>query len=374
MLTSKDHERWQNDWLNSSAAAVQKRMLFVQRRTAIERLHLSRAVELIRAGRERLVKDYAYIFSDQLQPDSSVATTPHLERLLQLALQPNQHGKPDPQRWFEAIGLFDQAISVAQIEMKDSTEAVGHDLDALIDLLRTTVFEDGFEKIVIYAYHDPKNGYGVKEEDIGVDRLLHREGFVRRKANMTCRRVHNDGIAYMHHRIKDPFRVWLKVQRQIIDGRANPFEINDRCGLMFVVPNVGDLEKLSLAIVEVLVSHGAKEDELLEMNHMTGTRMDAHNIQSSTEYKLAKAIIQWRGRKFEFQFMTFHDYYTSLRSLHDSNHELYKLRQAMNIYLPLLWPEKIYGVEWQNPKIRHLLKEWKIAQLGWRVSGAEDIF
>lgn len=361
---------WRKDWFSLDANVIEKRLAYLQRTSSLERFHLTQAVITIRYGRERLLDHYAYVYADQLAPDSSVGSTPHLDRLLELAVKNGENRQPDPQRWFEALSLFDQAVAVSRIENEDPYEKIGRDLDSLIDFLRDRLFVGGFEKIDVYSYHDPNNGYTVHSGDVSIDRPLTRTGLTRRKSRMTCRRLANNHIAYMHHRIKDPFQTLLKMHRQQIERRVkNPFNINDRCGLMFAVPTVEELQELALNLLEILITDHAVEIEPLEMNHETDHRVDVHNQQSSVRYKVAKMLVEWRGRKFEFQFVTFPDYFTSLRSFLESNHELYKLRQAMNYFLPLIWPECIYEVDWSNPHVRHTLRTWKEAQLGWRVNG-----
>lgn len=361
---------WRKDWFSLDAKVIEKRLAYLHRASSLERFHLTQAVTIIRYGRERLLDHYAYVYADQLAPDSSVGSTPHLDRLLELAVKNGENNQPDPQRWFEALSLFDQAIAVSRIESEDPYEKIGRDLDTLIDFLRDRFFVGGFEKIDVYSYHDPNDGYTVHTGDVSIDRPLTRPGLTRRKSRMTCRRLANDRIAYMHHRIKDPFQTWLKMYRQQLERREkNPFFINDRCGLMFVVPSVDELQDIALCLLELLIVNGATEIEPLEMNHQTDHRADIQNHHSSARYKAAKMLVDWEGRRFEFQFVTFPDYFTSARSLLDSNHELYKLRQAMNYFLPLIWPECVYEMDWNNPQIRHTLRSWKEAQLGWRVNG-----
>lgn len=366
----------QGDWLCIHPEAIGSRRKFLDRSLSRELSYYTRAVQTLRHGRERLVRGFADVYFDQLELDSSVATTSNLGRLLDLSMRPGKNFEPDPQRWFESLSRFDQAVSIAQIEMRDSHESLDRDMNDLLDFLSKQLFVDGFEKIEIYCYHDPKIDYRVRAEDIGIGHHLSRPGLVRRKTDLTCRKTVLDEVAYIRHRIKDPFETWLKMQRQIGDPeKVDPFAVNDRCGLTFIVESVENLQDIALKLVEILLEDpkdNGKEIEPLDTNYGSQKAVDTNNHHSSVGYKAAKTLMEWRGRVFEFQFLTFQDYFSIKRSLLDTNHDLYRLRQALDFFLPLLWPKEIYDIDWANPSVRGTLRQWKIAQLGWRVNGKEN--
>jgi hypothetical protein len=365
----------QNDWLCVHDEAIDRRRLFLKRALSYEHDHYTRAVSTLRHGRERLIRGFADVYFDQLELDSSVATTSSLDRLLELAVRPGKNEQPDPQRWFEALSRFDQAVSIAQIEMHDSHESLDRDMNDLLDFLSERLFVDGFEKIEVYCYHDPKSDYRVHAEDIGIGHHLSRPGLVRRKTDLTCRKTVLNEVAYIRHRIKDPFETWLKMQRQICDpGKTDPYVVNDRCGLTFIVESMSHLHDIALKLVEILLDDPrdcGEEIEPLDTNYGSQKTVDANNQHSSNGYKAAKTLMKWRGGVFEFQFLTFQDYFSIKRSLLDSNHDLYRLRQTLDFFLPLLWPKEIYDVDWANPSVRGTLRKWKVAQLGWRVNENE---
>jgi hypothetical protein len=129
-----------------------------------------------------------------------------------------------------------------------------------------------------------------------------------------------------------------------------------------------------LKLVEILLDDPrdcGEEIEPLDTNYGSQKTVDANNQHSSNGYKAAKTLMKWRGGVFEFQFLTFQDYFSIKRSLLDSNHDLYRLRQTLDFFLPLLWPKEIYDVDWANPSVRGTLRKWKVAQLGWRVNENE---
>ncbi len=368
MIEWKELFRWQKDWFKYSKEAVLKREVFIKRMLSNQRAHFSRAVETIRHGRARFVGTFADVYADRLELDSSVATTTNPDRLIELAVRLGHNKKPDPQRWFEAISRFDQAIAVGKIEMADRHESVDRDMNDLIDYLDQHVFCPGFIKREIFCYHDPNVQYIVRADDVGIERTLKRPDLVQRKSLLMCRQLRNGVHVFMRHRIKDPFDTWLKIERQRRDSRIeNPTMVNDRCGLTFILSDESVLQNVAIELLEVLLDGGAEEVEPLESNHHSDLAMDTQNQHSSSGYRAAKMLVRLNGRLFEFQFITYHDYYTSKRSLTDSNHDLYKLKQAINNSLPLLWPERVYSIAWSNPQTRHTLRLWKEAQLGWRV-------
>lgn len=371
MLSWEELADWQADWLHISKEAIEKRQAFLLDALSREQTHFTRAIQTLRNGRERLAHGYADMFTDQLELDSSVATTSNPNQLLEIAEWPGADKKPDRQRWFEAISRFDQAIAVGKIEIADSHETLDRDMNRLLKYFWKHFFTKGFEKVEIYCYHDAENGYGVCAEDLSIGHHLSRPGLVRRKSDLTCRKTLYGELSYIRHRNKDPFDTWLKTQRQIHDTKNEfPYVVNDRCGLTFIVPTMKELNDVALRLAEMLLDDpGAEEIEPLETNHGTSHSADSKNKQSDSGYKVAKTLLKWRGRVYEFQFLTFHDYFSSKRSLLDSNHELYRLRQTLKYFLPLLWPKEIYEIDWANPHVRSSLRKWKIDQLGWRVNG-----
>lgn len=358
---------WQDDWFLIDQKAIDKRRMFLNNQPFLRQTHFKHALDTLRFGRRMLVKDYAYAYAAQLALDSSVATTPHRRRLLDLAEHHEGGESPDPQRWFECLSLFDQAVMIAHIEAHDPIEIVSADINQVIQFIIARLFVGGFRKIEVHSYHNPKKGYIVTPDSIAVDRTLDLPGFNERVMPMTCRQISHDGFTYMDHRIKDSFEMWLKIRRQIIERRVkDPFSINDRCGLLFVFLSVDELYEFARRLNFELCANGGEVAEALESN-LDGSTVDKLNTHSSYLFKAAKTLIKWRGRVFEFQFVTFHDYITSMLSLTDANHELYKLKQALNFSLPLLWPESVYGIRWNDVVVRDQLRFCKESQLGWRV-------
>ncbi len=370
-------QQWEGDWLEVSRQAIRRRRDFLRRMLHRDKWLLTLSIEKVRTGRRELVSEFAYGFKDQLDPDSSVATTYDLDRLLVLAQMREPGRDPEPHRWFDALSIFDQTVAVAMLEREDPTEAVGRDLDALITFLGRRVFAGGLVAEEFFVYHDPQHDYTVGSEDVGVGRhLSHRaEGRTRRLNRLTCRRTRDGKLVFLSHRDKSAYNVWLKIQRQALQQKlVDPYAIHDRCGLMFVVEREEDIAALARHIERQIVRDGGHVVESLDGNHgKDGVVVDLKNDVSSSSYKVAKMIVVWRGRKFELQFTTFADHFNARDSLTDANHALYKLRQARKYAFPQLWPEQVYGIKWDSGHVGKQMNAWMTSRLGWRVNGHHSI-
>ena len=361
--------KWQEDWSNMDPEAIERRRKFLADTPFLSQRHFNPAGETVRFGRKLLVRDFAYAYAAQLALDSSVASTWHRKQLLDLAGQHEHDTSPNRRRWFEGLSLFDQAVTIAHIEAHDPIISISADINRVIKFIIARLFVGGFKETELHSYHDPSNGFAVSSQDVSFDHALVRPGLDERVVPMTCRRIANNGFTYMDHRIKDPFEAWMKIHRQVKEGLVeDPFFVNDRCGLVFVLSSVDELMSFAERLSKELLSDGGEIIEPLKSN-IDGGSVDIKNRHTSPKFKAAKMLIRWHGRVYEFQFMTFYDYLTSSLSLTEANHELYKLRQALNFSLPLLWPDFLYGIHWHDDEIRDRLRFCLEAQLGWRMNG-----
>src|SRR3989339_583949 len=102
MIEWQQLDNWQKDWLRVDVSALKKRRDFLRRAPSRDQTLFTQSLQVVRQGRRELLKDYAGVFSNQVGLDSSIASTPHLDRLLELAEKHREGGVPDPRRWFEA--------------------------------------------------------------------------------------------------------------------------------------------------------------------------------------------------------------------------------------------------------------------------------
>lgn len=368
-------QTWQKDWIFPEDAQVQQ-VALQKRRDLLEhsgyerKAAFSRAIQHVRQGRAALIEKYAFPYTDQLGLDSSVGSTPHLQRLLSLAIEKGANERPDPQRWFESLSLFDQAVSVALIEQADPSELVGQHLEQFIDLLKE-LFAPGFVVKDLYIYHDPKSHFEVHRGNVGIGHHLSRPGLIRTKVSLKCRHLwqSSNDFTFIAERIKDPYSAWLKIQRQLnVSTKKRPYVVEDRSGLLLVAQKEDVLDIAEL-ISMLIVERGGMIVEDLEANFDQDQPNDKANTASSKNYKVAKMLIRWKGRLVELQFVTLHDYFSSKVALSEVNHDLYKLRQYLRTIFPLLFPKDLYGVDWEMPHIRHQLFLCKTSHLSWRVDG-----
>jgi len=359
---------WQSDWDKPSQEAIDKRLTYFDRAPSLLRVQFVTMIHSVRTGHDRLVNNYACGLTDQLEHDSSVASTPHLDRLLEIAQRRFRSPYVDDQVWYEAISMFDQAVALSRIEHDTPMERVGMTMARLVDLMGEELFDPGYECVDFYTYHDPERDYMVARSHVGINRELNLPSLRRRMFQQKCRKIKGGGIAILHHRLKKPFGTWLKTQRQLQEGLVkNPFEVADRCGLMLVLPTIEEVLAFANNSLSFLCERGAVITEPLSHNFDLETALDSKNPESSKDYKLAKARIFWNEQEVELQFLTFADYFSSQKALSDVNHELYKLNQAIRYFFPLIWPTSRFNVDWQNPKVRRILRAWKVAQLGWAI-------
>lgn len=369
MIQWQQLNEWQQDWLRVDPNALKKRQDFLRRSPLRDQALFVQSLQVVRQGRRELLKDYAEIYLNQASLDSSIASTPHLDRLLELGVRHREGGAPDPRRWFEALSLFDQALAIARIEYKDPIESVGRDLASLLDYLWDTFFDDEYTRIHAHVYHDPQKQFAVAKKDVSIGKALSRPGLIHCVYPLDCRRIKNHGIAFMDDRIKGAFSTWLKIGRKMHSGEVTEmYNVTDRRGLTFAVPTMSDVKKFAFFLKETLLRDGAIELEKLSIPRK-GKPVDPLNPHSSSMYRAAKMLVMWHDSEYEFQFITFHDYFTSKRSLTDANHELYKQKQAFEFAFPYLWPTSIYGIDWEQERLRTELREWKTEQLGWHVNG-----
>ncbi len=81
-------------------------------------------------------------------------------------------------------------------------------------------------------------------------------------------------------------------------------------------------------------------------------------------------MVHWSRRWYEFQIVTFSDYYGALYAHDEENHVVYKLRQGVKDMLPMLYPGSVYLEEgsWEDERLVRLLYDRQIQNLGWALA------
>jgi len=364
-------EEWQGDWLTISAKAIRERQKWLETLNRGDLRRFTEAIREARSGRVGLVRDYAPHLLARLSMDSSVATATRGKHLLETAKEHEPREWPNLHTWFDAICVFDASAALALIEQQDPRTAIGDSLYALIGFLRERLFEPGFETTDFYVYRDPTCDFTVSERDIGIGRHLSQraKGRVRLKSTLNCRRVRGNGLVFLDERPKEAFSEWVKVLRQVALKKPDPYRIRDRRGLMLVCESHANILALCDRLEVEINASGGCVTERPGGNHETNAPVDPTNHSSSSAYKVVKLCVRWRGREFEIQFITFYDYFNSQLSTSPANHQLYKLRQALEFAFPLLFPSSVYGVKWNSTLIGQFEARLKSALVK-RVNGA----
>jgi hypothetical protein len=307
----------------------------------------------VRRDRARLVERYANRFYFQLRLESRISTTPRLTRLFELA--GSEEGSVNRDRLFEGLSLFLLSVAAACLERELPRSRIGHELDALIDLFARELFPHGRRNVPFWTYHE-KRSMRVHEGDVGIGQRLHRNRRREcRQKPLTCYFLEPDRPVFIDDRPKEVFETLLKIFYQIEeaerDSRAwagqDPFEIRDRAALWAVVPTVEATGHLIDRIADVLGQVGGYVEE----------DVPRPNGDSSPNYRPAKVFLVVNGVRPELQVPTFARMFSGQCALDQENHALYKQRRCTRVYLPQLFPEEVYGINWGSGRTRSLLEE-----------------
>ena len=317
-------------------------------------------VGLARDGRERLLALYANLFTHVLRTESRCGTTLNPKFLLDLA-GTSGDGVMHRHLRFEAVSIFDLAQMLAWVENQpgESRFSVGEDMAQLIDLFTRSLFEEGTQVARVFTYHEPDDHFHVR--DVCLDRPP--SGYCPSHVlehSLVCRTFSNGRLVLLDHRPKGLFETAIKILKQFKAGKASWHRVFDRRGIKLIVPTVEDAHVLMDLVEAMAKEHGGKF--VRGHSNITGNgtaRMDADNQHSSPFFKAAKCEFSFnndaREWVFEVLIATFQDHFSSMYATDQVNHELYRLTQALEVYLPLLWPQSVYRVDWKSSEVQNLL-------------------
>lgn len=359
-------QHWNGEY-HPRAVAQRRRML--DHMSPAQQRELSDMVGLARDGRERLLTLYANQFLHLLRTESRIGTTLNPGRLLDLAGTAGD-GVMEGHVRFEATSIFDLAQMLAWTENQpgESRYAVGEDMACLIDFLTQSLFgKETRTSVRVFTCHNPKDHFHVQE--IGVENrprghptshlLEHR---------LVCRTFGNGRLVFLDHRPKGLFETVIKMLKQFRDGKKGWHRISDRRGIKLIVPMVDDAHALMNALQAVMRTNGG--EFIYQHSNITGNgtaRMDIGNTHSSPLFRAAKCGLSYEGRVFEVLISTFEDHFSSLYATDGVNHDIYRLTQALEVYLPLLWPMSVYGIDWANKEdVQDFLVAQVRERLVWR--------
>ncbi|MBU0646370.1 hypothetical protein KJ611_02740 [Patescibacteria group bacterium] len=351
-----------------SAEALSRRLVMSEEMSPEDRTKFSTSLNFLQLHRQALIKEYATGHLDVLELRAEVQSTLSISKLIEL-INSGSDSHFDGRRRFEAVSMLDIATFMLAIDQDDSNKNVGRDLNRLLELLDAHLFASESRTVTVWTRHDPADHYRVKEVsaiDVG---FTGSQQNVRRNG-ITCRQLNTGGLVLVHERSKYSFDTWRKIQRQLVENQSDPFLVGDRCGIKFVVPSKSDAHALAERIQEIGARIGAEVGPF--QGNLSGNgRMDNGNKLSSPFFRAIKSQVVWGPhsyrRHYEIQIVPFLDYFSSRFALNEENHDLYKLRQCIEVFFPLLFPLRIYGINWRNHKVREPLFRAKTQQLGWSV-------
>lgn len=364
----------QADWTGEyDAAALNRRRRFIGRCGCAWRWTFTSMLREVRYGRQRYVDRYLRPFADSFEHESLVWNTTQAGELIRLSGKAGDDAL-DRQRRHEAIRLYDETRALMELENQNPMEPLREKFEGFISFLTNALFEPGGKRIAIHTYHDREDSYRVRS--FSFDEPLAREmrGSLLERHNkpVPCRLYQSGGAQYfvaLRDRIKNNFDTWLKMQKQVCEGRPHPHQIKDRCGLQFIVPTVEIADELHSRICDLVTAPPRRHKRATIEEVVNNLTADEHvaNRHSSRFFRAIRLCIRWDGYAVEIQITTFSHYYSSVLAVSEENHEVYRLLQGFDYYFPFLFPTAIYGIDWANKQLRRQLMAFQIAHLGWRV-------
>ena len=373
---------WTDDWTGASFFSqfrkkgefrltddqIKKRENYLKSLNPIYLAQCSRMLQDVNREREFLIKYQASPYEDMISLTNEVAGVFNIETMLQLT----QDGGRDPfdsRHRFEAVQLFDIAVTMAHIEQYKAMDNLGRDHKENFAQIEQKLFRGQAKKITIWTHHDPKDFFRVNHEP-KINKRLRRDAQNVRRHDVKCRILKNGEYVLVHHRLKGPWRTYLKLLLQKRYHRENPHRdtllVSDRCGDKYIVRTPQLAYKLAQQIRKIFLELGADLSDV-QGNISLDRTVDPDNPHTSSLFKALKFDACLNNQSYENQIMTFRDYFSSHFALNDENHRIYKLNQAISVFLPMLFPSCIHEVSWGNTGVKKRLRQYTIDQIGWSV-------
>lgn len=362
----EDLMKWRKDHTGvHSAQAVGRRRAYLkglsrQAVRDIERALLPQAQQ----GREYLVAENARPYQGRLGLITEVRLATSLKGLLTLVDVSGDDPRLVRQR-LEALMTFDACVGMHEVERHASFAQTKHALDDVIRRFSKTFF-NGSEERTVWSSHNARDHYHVTGvSDAG------RPPRVRHVIRHTlfCRRMRLAGAwapVVFDYRLKSRFDTLLKMQKQYDDPnrRSHAFDVHDRCGLRLVVPEDAHVAHALRAVLAFLEEPDLGAVVIERPDDPRPAARGARNKHSSERFRVCKITAAVGGQCFEIQIQTLADWLSGRTATDGVNHDVYRLTQCLDVYFPLLFPPRVYGVNWRAKAIRTELMTWKRRSLG----------
>ncbi len=322
-------------------------------------------------GRRAFLKEVAPHLVGELNLAAEVGLAPDLGTLLAiLGKRVTSEKEIVSREHFEALAMFDLSLILCGIEKQDPDHRAMRDLFEIVELLNAFWMQPGDTKVFV-SHHDPEDSYRVRYVDIAGDEGPRKRPHLLLRAHpFPLRHAKDANVSFIFdQRPKDRFLTALKIWKQITEGKKkDPYLVLDRRAFRFVTHTHEEALALIASFRSFMEAQGGRV-EVKKDRLTSGVALSPdNNAFSSPFYKDIKLTVTWRGVPFEVQITTLEYWFNAGYSLAEENHALYRLAQALGIFLPLLYPASIYRTidkGWADPKLETLLRSHAIQRLGW---------
>jgi len=362
---------WRKDWTGRyDPSVIRVRRAYLETLAPRDIVLLSNRVREARRGRMALAHELAFPVEDELEMVSGVESTSNPFELAGLADVPGDDCFVTQQR-FEALCVLDLAVMMSELERGDPMDRVEADQGAMIALLEEHVFSGTPIDLDVFTYHDPAPSGMYRVREVRYQDPASLPAWLERKHNSRCRITRDGIVAHFTGKPKDRFDTVIKLLRQVSRPKEgwNPCVVKDRCRCTFVVQDIGCVRALSGELRSVLGVHGALlHDGGDNLTVMTTGASDPTNPFSSPKFRKKQFDLQWHGRWYEIQIVTFDGFYGARYASDTQNHAIYKLLQGTRDILPAFYPPHVYledGETWSAPELQRLLLDRQVQNLGW---------
>lgn len=308
---------------------------------------------------------YAYPFRDRLKMVSAIATTTP-RGLLTHALTQDQSAIGEHTR-FEAMRNFDLARFMYDVESEDPDEKVRADLERVIAFFTKHLFGSGSVDVYAKSEHDAGNNYHVSDVSFSQEPFSDVTNGTTRYHKLICRPIKEGDFAMLDHRPKDAWSTVFKIFSQRARGKENPGLVRDRRGICFIVRNEDEAIKMGMRLHGML-EHVGGHVYTHTHNFFTENPVDTSNVCSSKGFRALKIEFRLWASEFELQILTVQGHLTREYATDEVNHEMYRLHQSLRYYLPLIYPQTVYGVDWGDDSVVTRLRSLVTSRLGWKLT------
>jgi len=356
------------DWLAESKEqledAVDYRRELISSWTKEDHAGASLALrETYRALREFVARFFPKPFWQSLDMESGIEGVHSIEERYKRALTYG-YGSVQRRGRHESLKVTDIAVDMMVEERRYPYAEKNADLNAMMDLVVERLFDKRSEDLTVDSLHDDRVHHVV---ELAIDKeLVPSIAQMHMRTEYPCRIFARGGMrAFTDKRVKDPFRVFLKQWSRHAKGK-NPFDLTDHLGFRFVCPDIEEAEAVGESLQDFLENiEGVVES--VENNLRGGGPADATNLFSSPDHRMIKIVARWKGKRYEFQIMTFEGHLTSQYASDTANHLLYELMCSLPKDGAIVWlfPASITGVNTLTRDVQRKMYRYACRQGEW---------